>query len=117
MSINPNSYLAKEMLAINIIKEFEEEFKDYFVSRNLVNTINLEITGDGINVVIPAEVYDMNFWKKYGVIVYNKPGESYATEVDEKGGFSHRHTNFVEKCINKGIENWLNSLALKGETK
>lgn len=31
---------------------------------------------------------------------------SYADEVDKSGGFSHKHTDYVENCIRRAINKW-----------
>jgi hypothetical protein len=93
------------LLAMLIEDEIKKEFSVAFLSGNLKNSIKIEKgNGNGYNVIIPAELYDIGEWKKTGVKVY-KQG-SYASMVDKDGGFSGTHKDYVNRCINKAITRW-----------
>lgn len=117
MSLEPTSYAAKYLLAQAIVTELEKEFEEIYLSGNLVNTIQINANGENLEIEIPATVYDMALWKRKHVIVYKNLNESYATEVEEKGGFSHRHINFVEKAVSKAISKWTKEINKKCEIK
>lgn len=93
-----------QKVAFYIKDEFKKEFADVHFSGNLMNTI-LVYPGPENKwyVEIPAQVYDLKYYKKYGVIKY-KNNDSYAAKVDETGGFSRQHKGYVENCIKRGIE-------------
>ena len=117
MSLDPNSYMAKFLLATAITRELEDEFSEIYLTHNLVDTIEVRTIGEDIEIEIPAVMYDVAFWKKKGVLVYNQLKASYASEVDETGGFSHRHTNFIERAIDKAISQWISELSVDCEVK
>lgn len=93
------------LLALLIEDELKKEFSFTFLSGNLKNSIRIEKgEGNGYNIIIPAQLYDINEWKKTGVKVH-RPG-SYAAEVDKTGGFSGKHKNYVDRCIEKALTKW-----------
>ena len=79
-----------------------------FITRNLINTIKIEKTEIGYKILIPARMYDFKEWNKNRVVVPYGNG-SYAQRVNETGGFSGVHKNYIERAINKGIRRWLNA--------
>lgn len=95
-----------ELLANYIIQEIKEEFSIIHFSGNLKDTILLEETEDGYDVVITAQLYDVEYFEQHGVIVYDREG-SYASEVDKKGGFSRKHRGYINRCINTAIDKWM----------
>lgn len=100
----------KMKIASYIREEIDKEFSEYFVSRNLVDTIEIydELSWDGSKcaiVSIPAEIYDYHIWKNHRAIIYTNEG-SYASEVNERGGYSKRHVDYIDKAIERAIERW-----------
>ena len=89
-------------LASIIIANIKEEFALKHLSGNLVKTIKVENLGNQINIIIPAEIYDILEYKKTKVIRYTGKG-SYASSLDEK---SENHTGYVDRVINKSLEEW-----------
>ncbi len=106
------STLDLQNLANKIVEKIKEDFEVYHISKNLINTIKITQTSRGIDIDIPAEIYDLQRWYKDRVIVYNGNG-SYAQEVDERGGFSGTHTNYVEDAIKSAIKEWISEKNLK----
>lgn len=100
------STLDLQNLANKIVGKIKEDFEVYHISKNLIDTIKITQTSKGIDIDIPAEIYDLKRWFKDRVIVYTGKG-SYAQEVDEQGGFSGVHTNYVEDAIKSAIKEWI----------
>ena len=67
-----------------------------------MHALKTENKKEEINIVIPAEIYDMLEYKKTKVIRYTGKG-SYASSLDEK---SENHTGYVDRVINKSLEEW-----------
>lgn len=93
-------------LADLIKEEIQKEFQNIHLTKNLMDTINIYKSGDKWIVDIPAQKYDFKTYFETGAIVPYKLGGSYAEKVNEKGGFSKTHKNYVERCINKAIQRW-----------
>lgn len=94
-----------EVLAKIIKRNIEKNFAYIHLSKNLIDTIVVRQTSMGFEVDIPAEIYDISKWYKDKVVVYTGKG-SYAQAVDDKGGFSGYHTNYVENAIKDAIDEW-----------
>ena len=93
------------LLAMLIEDEIKKEFSLTYLSGNLRESIRIEKgEGNGYNVIIPAALYDISEWKKTGV-KNHKPG-SYAAEVDKTGGFSGKHKDYVQRCVDKALVRW-----------
>ena len=45
-------------------------------------------------------------FSKTGKIVYTYNG-SYASQVDVTGGFSKEHKDYINRCIDKSVREWL----------
>lgn len=99
-----------KLLADIIVKNIREEFQEKHLSGNLADTIRVEkyngSDGIGYDVVIPAETYDIKEFSKTGKIVYTYNG-SYASQVDVTGGFSKEHKDYINRCIDKSVREWL----------
>lgn len=93
-------------LANKIKKYIKQDFEETHLSGNLMENINVTLTSKGISIEIPAEMYDIKKFLREGVIVYTGEG-SYAEQVDEVGGFSRKHKNYVEIAIRKALREWL----------
>lgn len=119
------SYEDLEILANILVNKIEEEFAIKHMSGNLTNTIEVLASQDKIEVVIPAQVYDMLLYQKKGVIVHTG-NESYASELDKEGSsiviYSHgketnialhNHKGYIDKVINDAIVEWLGSIGEK----
>lgn len=106
----------KQDLAVLIVKHIKNNFATVYLSQNLIKTINISKTKEGWAIDIPAEIYDINLYKKKGVIVHTHNG-SYASEVDKTGGYSGTHVDYVNKSISAAINEWLLFYNLKGRVK
>lgn len=118
-----------QLLAYFVKKEIQADFEEKHLSGNLMNTIRVNKTGDGFEVEIPAEIYNMYKFQRYGVVVYTGEG-SYASELDEEGSAFYvykkgggriwieprNHIGYVEDAIRRAIPQWMASCGLKGET-
>lgn len=100
-------------LALMIMNEIKVDFEQVFLSGNLRDTLYVEPTENGVNIVINAEMYDLLQYKKKGVIIYTGEG-SYASEVDKVGGFSFKHKDYINRAIQSGISQWMQKYNLKG---
>ena len=104
----------KKELALIIIELIKQEFKIKHLSMNLVNTLKVYRTeSDSWVVEIPAEMYDISKFKKDGSIIYTKKG-SYASKVNDTGGFSGTHNNYIDRCINKALQIWMSKNGIIG---
>lgn len=102
-----------------IIEEIKNDFKDKHLSKNLVNTISFEKTEEGLNIKIPAEIYNFYQFFSHGVVISKGIG-SYASSLDEIGSEfmvypehgprfvakPHNHIGYVERAINNALEKW-----------
>lgn len=101
--------MAKDLnkdLAYKIAEELQNEFAEIHLSGNLLNSIVVKSTENGAVVEIPAQMYDLDLYFETGQIVHNQGDVSYASLVDTTGGFSRKHTNYVERCIRRAINRW-----------
>lgn len=107
-----------------IQKAVLDEFKTLHFSGNLMDTIEMAFSPvqEEFKLFIKAPVYDIAYYKKTGIIIppKNKTTNnkktwksknvvrhgSYAEQVNIYGGFSHKHKDYVERCIEKGYEMW-----------
>jgi isopentenyl phosphate kinase len=103
-------------LARLIKTSIQNGFEVVHLSKNLMDTIEIDLTAEGFLLTIPAEMYDIQKFRDKGVIVYSGVG-SYAQEVDVTGGFSGKHKNYVENAIQEAIIFWLNKLGLSGKVR
>lgn len=106
----------KRQLAEFIKQAIIQEFSTIYFSGNLRDTIMIEETEDGYDVVIPAQLYNVDYYMEHGVILYDRMG-SYASEVDKQGGFSKTHTNYVERCIQQAITLWMSENQIEGKVE
>lgn len=100
-------YLKKELARL-IVEAIQEEFRYVYLTKQLVNSIKINTFGNNISIEIAPEIYDINYAIRYGVIKPGKRQGSYASEVDKYGGISGKHKDYLKKCIDKGIQKWLN---------
>ena len=100
-------------LAKCIEEAFREEFENVHLSKNLINTMKIEITDSGVIIDIPAMKYNMKKFRETGIIKYYYRG-SYAQQINKTGGLSGKHVDYVEKCIEKGIQDWLAQKGVSG---
>ena len=100
------------------------EFAMQHLSGNLMNTIKVETDDeDKVQVIIPAETYNMYQYFMHGTIIPNGRG-SYASKLNDEGsafmvywGTSanpHRklveprnHIGYIDKVINDAVNDWL----------
>lgn len=110
----------KLKLARIIVKNLKAEFSVVHLSGNLANTISItkysSESQSGYDINIPAEIYDIPLYRRKGVIVHTGNG-SYANEVDLSGGFSGRHKNYVDRCIQESIQEWLSLSRIKAKVE
>lgn len=114
-----------------IVQYIKEDFEKKHLSGNLMNTIQIEKTQDGIAVIIPAEKYNIPLFIREGIVLHSGTG-SYASTLDEEGSiirlprggpgrpkdkYVGNHKDFVEKAINKAIETWSSMMEEKYEVK
>lgn len=119
------------LLANLIVQYIKEDFQDKHLSKNLINTISIEKTNDGIAVVIPAEKYNMPLFIREGIVIHSGRG-SYASSLDEVGSIIRlprsgpgrpnekklgNHIGYVDKAIKKAIETWRSMIEEKYEIK
>lgn len=109
---------SKLLLAKILVKNLKKEFANVHLSGNLAETIKLvqkRLNGKiYYEVQIPAQIYDIGLYRKRGVIVHTGAG-SYADIVDSSGGFSGTHTDYVDRCIQKSIQEWARLSKIKIE--
>ena len=104
-----------ERLAQLILQEIETEFRFKYFSGNLANTLKIYPGEDGRWFVeVPAEIYDIKRYKKTGTIIYTNQG-SYASKVNETGGFSGKHKGYIDYCINTAIQKWMKESKIEGK--
>lgn len=102
----------KRKLAEMIVSQIKEDFRVFHYSGNLASTIKIITTKNSVSVEVPAEIYDLRLYNRTGAIVYTGEG-SYADDVNEQGGFSGRHKNYVEKSISYAIRKWISYYGIK----
>lgn len=93
-------------LANCIADAIKKEFDKVHFSYNLVRTMKIEIDGDNVSIDIPAMKFNIKQYKLNRVIKYYYRG-SYANLINYTGGFSGRHVDYVQRCIEEGISKWL----------
>ena len=107
--------------AVNVREFIEEDFAITYLSGNLRDTTKVyKVNNNSFVVHIPAKVYNINLYRKKGIIVYGdnahktnyskdlksyKPLHqgSYAEAVNTSGGFSKKHKNYVERALDKAL--------------
>lgn len=101
-------------LAELIKKYIKEDFEDVHLSGNLMDTITVSYDSGKYYVEVPAKIYDVDLFLRDKVIVYTGEG-SYAQDVNETGGLSGKHTNYVDKAIISAVDEWIktNNLNVK----
>ena len=96
----------KRDLADTIANRIRNEFRSVHLSGQLMDSINVTIDDEGnCKVKIPPQIYDIEYYKRYGVIKHISP-DSYAVDVDIQGGFSGLHKDFLINCIKWAITEW-----------
>lgn len=107
----------KQQLANLIVECIKQDFQIKYISKNLIGTISVYQGEEGSWIIsIPAQMYDLNLYKKKGVIVYNGKG-SYASIVDETGGFSRKHKNYIDRSISRAIDIWMKENKIIGKVE
>lgn len=116
-----------KLLAIYVKQAIIEGFKRVHLSGNLMDTITVRATPEGVDVEIPAEIYDMKKYQKEGVITYTGEG-SYASQLDIEGSqfwsyskngkkvwkAPRNHIGYVEEAIRSAIARWMADTGQKG---
>lgn len=119
------------MVLANLIAEnIKEDFEEKHLSGNLANTIVVEKTDTGVQVIVPAEKYNMSMYMKKGVVIHTGTG-SYASRVDEEGSIIRfprsggpgrpkekkigNHIGYVDKAIDSALDEWSNMMTEKYE--
>lgn len=93
-------------LGLLLKDEFKKEFQNIHLSKQLYHSIHVFAGDDGkVHVRIPAQMYDVNFYRKRGVIKHISQN-SYAMAVNRTGGFSGMHKDYVSRCIYNAINKW-----------
>lgn len=113
-----NESASKLLLAKILVKNLKKEFANVHLSGNLANTIKLvqkRVNNEVYyEVQIPAQIYDIGLYRKRGVIVHTGAG-SYADIVNTSGGFSGTHTDYIDRCVQKSIQEWASLSKIKIE--
>ena len=121
------------LLANLIIENIKKDFEQKHLSGNLMNTIAIEKTADSVQIVVPAEKYNMSLYMRKGVVVHSGTG-SYASRIDEEGSIIRfprqgggpgrpkekkigNHKGYVDASIRNALETWRNMIADKYEIK
>lgn len=103
----------KDSFARILAEEFRKEFSVIFLSKQLYNSIRVFVDEDGrYHVTIPAQVYDIDFYRKRGIIKHTGT-EGYSVAVNVTGGFSSSHRGYVGKCIERTIYRWAGENGIK----
>lgn len=114
-SMDPLSNKSKQRLARTIADKVRDDFLETHLSGNLMRTVSTYHGGGGDFIVsIPALRYDLELYRKKGVIVTTPGKGSYASEVDMSGGFSKKHKNYAERAVFSGIEAWMSKCGFEG---
>lgn len=106
----------KQRLAEIIRQNFINEFETIHFSKNLMNTITVKEEDGKFIVDIPAPLYNLKQFKARGVILKTYKG-SYAERINNTGGFSGKHTGYVERIITTSINQWIKESQLKAKVK
>ena len=61
-------------LAERIERNIKNDFEKLHITKNLIDTIQVAIYQDKVEITIPAERYDFKKWNKDKVVVYNNTG-------------------------------------------
>lgn len=116
-------------LANLIVENIKKDFESKHLSGNLVNTLYIEKTQDGVRVVIPAEKYNMPLYIRKGVVVHSGAG-SYASTLNEEGSIIRlpgngrgrpkdikkgNHIGYIDNAIKNAIETWREMISEKTE--
>lgn len=120
---------AFQKFSLNVYNFCRQDFDTVYLSGNLRRTTTFHrINFNEYQINIPARVYNINLFKKKGIIVYKDEGltntrikkkgviksGSYADEVNTySGGFSGKHKNFVENAIKDATTLLINDLLNK----
>lgn len=82
------------------------EYEDIHLSYQLATTSKVVNNGDSVSLLITAPTYDVEKFKKEGVVVHDNRG-SYASDNDINGGFSGKHIGYLERTIKFALRKWL----------
>lgn len=101
-----NIQTLKRSLANILADQFRLEFQSIHLSGQLLRSINVSTDEEGnYQVEIPAKIYDVGFYRKYGIIKHTSQ-DSYAIDVNLTGGFSGMHKDYLAHCLNRAIMAW-----------
>ena len=96
----------KKSLAELLADQFRYEFQSVHLSGQLLRSINVSVDDEGnYQVEIPPQIYDVGYYKKYGIIKHISQ-DSYAIDVNITGGFSGLHKDYLAHCLNRAIMAW-----------
>lgn len=111
-----------EELTWIILEKLKEEFQTKYMSKNLVNTVEVKNQDDKIEIIIPAKVYNMLKFQKEGVVIHTGKG-SYASKLDKEGSEFYaypqgtkkgskrvkpgNHKDYVDRVIEKAVNEWM----------
>lgn len=94
--------------------EIEKEFEQVHLTKNLMETTFRQDFVSGYSKVtllrIPATRYNINKFRKQGVFVYTPNRGSYAWQVNRFGGFSGKHTHYIERMVYNSCINFVNKV-------
>lgn len=111
-----------------IVQNIKKDFANKHMSKNLINTIQVEKTNDGIAIIIPAQAYNMKLFQQKGVVLHTSHG-SYASKLNDvgseffvypnesrKGSYKstpHNHIGYADNAVNSAIELWTSMMQEK----
>lgn len=77
-----------------------QDFLLRHLSGNLMGTMEIVYTEEDAKVRVPAVRYDLKKWNKDKIVVSQPWRGSYASAVNDTGGFSRTHQEYAERaCI------------------
>lgn len=82
------------------------EYEDVHLSYQLAETSEIVNNGDTVSLLITAPTYNVEKFRKEGVIVHDNIG-SYANANDIDGGFSGEHIGYLERTIKFALRRWM----------
>lgn len=100
----------KQSLANFIVEGIKKEFQFVHLSKSLINSITIRQSGGSIIIDVDPKNYYIATYRKKGIIKYTKTGlrgDSYASKIDKTGGLSGKHKDYVNRCIEYGIQKWI----------
>lgn len=106
----------KRKLAGLIVEEIRKEFQHVYLSKNLLNSIYIYQMSDKVIIDIDPKKYYISLYQQKGILKFIDNKSSYASEIDKTGGISGKHKDYVNECINIGIQKWIKLYNIDAKT-